>query len=272
MKNSDINLRKFDLSTMAENATIIMIARRGAGKTTTIKEICYTKRKMACGVLICPTERMNGEYKFFFPDLFIHYDVDVALIEKILSRQTIMIEKMKNKKKIGMTLDPSILLVMDDCMSEKGVWKKSTAVKAIFVEGRHYMITYVLAMQNIKDLGPEFRNNFDYAFLFLNKISAEIEKIRTAYVGLPKSTFEKTFRACTTNYGCMVVDYKSPSSSIDEQIFFYRTQKQDLNREFAFGSKRFRDYHKKYYDPEYQKNAMLAKIKDEKGPDIILRE
>ena len=60
-------------------------------------------------------------------------------------------------------------------MSSKHLWLKDPSVLSIFNEGRHYQLTFILAMQYSLGIQPELRSNFDYVFL-LEKILSIIEK------------------------------------------------------------------------------------------------
>jgi hypothetical protein len=56
-------------------------------------------------------------------------------------------------------LNPSLLLIMDDCASEIGKWGDDEIIKKIFFQGRHLWITSIYTMQNDKGLASEIRLN-----------------------------------------------------------------------------------------------------------------
>jgi len=272
---TSLKLSKFNLKNIDDDSIVVTIAKRKSGKTVLIKQIAHSKRKFACGVLMCPTERMNKDYKMFFPDLFIHYDVSVNLIARVIERQMLMVDKMDAKHQQGLTVDPRMLLIMDDCMSEKGKWRKDPIVNRIFVEGRHYKITYVLAMQNPMDVGPELRGNMDYVFLLRCKSKSEREKLRVHYASVVDAKiFREVFDKCTENYGCMVVDVNAGSTRLEDNIFYYRVSEKEMHRKFVFGDKKFVAYHEHYYDPDWNKRGQSNRLKDllkVDGPAVILR-
>jgi hypothetical protein len=56
--------------------------------------------------------------------------------------------------------NPNIMLILDDCASTfKKLYKKSTAIKEIFYEGRHYFITTLISAQDDKEIDSELRKN-----------------------------------------------------------------------------------------------------------------
>lgn len=56
--------------------------------------------------------------------------------------------------------NPNVLLILDDCASKfKKMYKKSSAIKEIFYEGRHYFITLIISSQDDKEIDSELRKN-----------------------------------------------------------------------------------------------------------------
>lgn len=56
--------------------------------------------------------------------------------------------------------NPNIMLILDDCASTfKKMYKKSSAIKEIFYEGRHYFFTTIISSQDDKEIDSELRKN-----------------------------------------------------------------------------------------------------------------
>lgn len=53
-------------------------------------------------------------------------------------------------------LNPNLLLILDDCASDKA-WQKSEVVCKLFYQGRNYYFTSVISFQGDKDLSPNIR-------------------------------------------------------------------------------------------------------------------
>lgn len=256
MNFNKFTIMEFKPITMVIDATIVMIAKRGSGKSFAVRDLVYNYRNLPGGVVIAPTDKMNPFYRYFFPDLFIHYEINPTLLKKILARQTLLIEESKAKKKMRKRLDPSTLLVMDDCLAAAKQWAKDPSIREILMNGRHYKITYILTMQTPLGIGPELRLNFDYIFLLKEDVTVNRKKLYENYAGIfPNlAIFCKVFDKCTNDHVCMVVDNRTPLSDITKKIFWYKASE----RKFTFGSKKFKNMHKKYYDPDYMKKQMLA--------------
>lgn len=257
MNYNTFQIVEFELSKMVIDPSIVMIAKRGSGKSFITRDIIYHYRHIPGGVVIAPTDRMNSFYKFFFPDLYIHYDIKETILKKILMRQSLMIEKSKTKKKQGKKVDPSSILIMDDCLAKKKSWAKDESIMEILMNGRHYRLTYILTMQTPLGITPDLRLNFDYVFLLKEDSTINKKKLWDNYASMfPSiSSFEKVFGKCTEDYKSMVIDNRKPTDSIQEKVFWFKAR----DRKFSFGSKTFKDLHKKYYDPKFliRKNAAL---------------
>jgi hypothetical protein len=249
---------------MVSDPSIVMIAKRGSGKSFITRDIIYHYRHIPGGVVIAPTDRMNAFYKYFFPDLYVHYDIKETTLKKILVRQSIMMDKEKDKKKNGKKVDPSGILIMDDCLARKKSWAKDESIMEILMNGRHYKLTYILTMQTPLGITPDLRLNFDYVFLLKEDSTINKKKLWDNYASMFPSlpVFEKVFGKCTEDYRSMVIDNRKPSDNIQDKVFWFKAQE----RKFRFGSRIFKDLHKKYYDPLHKRKNNIARL----GADVLM--
>jgi hypothetical protein len=251
MDYNKFQILEFNLENMVANPAIVMIAKRGSGKSWITREILYHYRKIPGGTIISPTDRMDPFYKFFFPDLFIHHDISIVILQKLLARQTIMLEKKKQKKKKGLKVDPSCILVMDDCLSKKKSWANDDTINQILMDGRHYSLTYILTMQTPLGLLPDLRLNFDYVFLLKEDSALNIKKLYINYASVFDNVndFKKVFSECTKDFCAMVIDNRKPADNICDKVFWFKAKM----RKFSFGCNQFKEIHKKYYNPNFMR-------------------
>ncbi|RYX99932.1 MAG: hypothetical protein EOO35_00900, partial [Cyanobacteriota bacterium] len=243
MNSGRLRITEFKLENMVGYPAIVMIAKRNSGKSFVARDIMYSLRKKPAGVVIAPTDRLNSFYKFFFPDIYVHYDITPNIFAKILARQAIMIAKEEKKKKQGLKVDPSAVLVMDDCLSKKKAWSKDQNITEILLNGRHYKLTYILTMQTPLGLTPDLRLNFDFIFLLKEDSAINKKKLYENFASMfqTQSFFEQVFKSCTEDYTCMVIDNRKPSDNILEKVFWFKAKE----RKFTFGSQKFKDLHVK---------------------------
>ena len=111
-------------------------------------------------------------------------------------------------------------------------------------------------MQYAVGIPPEMRSNFDYIFLLAEDFISNQKRLYEHYAGMFPSfdIFKQVFAEVTQNYGVMVINNRIHSSNITDKVFGTKLKKVP---EFKMGSRIFNKYHKKYYDPEWNKRPML---------------
>jgi hypothetical protein len=247
---ANIKIKKFDPSKMDPCRTCVFIAKKNCGKSTLIKDILYHQRKIPVGVVMSGTEESNEHYKQFVPDSFIYGQYEPEVIKKILANQQKVLKKMTIPEKENFK-DPknSLFLVMDDCMFDNK-WTRDKDMRCIFMNGRHYRIFFMLAMQYCMDLSPPLRANIDYLFILKENIIQNREKIYKNFFGIfpDFDTFNQVLSMCTENYECLVLDNSSTSSKIEDVVFWYKAK---VGREFKIGSPALWQHHKLYYNPNH---------------------
>ena len=255
-----LQLNRFDLRSLIYdsnkdymNPRIAIIAKSGSGKSWVIREIMHYMQDVPCGVVIAPTDKMTGFYNDFLPPSYIHHEYKEDIIPKLLQRQKRILEKNKQRKKKGKKLiDPRCFLIMDDCMSSKHLWLKDPCMLSIFNEGRHYQLTFILAMQYSLGIQPELRSNFDYIFLLGEDFVNNRKKLYEHYAGMfpTRSLFDQVFMQVTDDYGTMVINNRLRTNKIRKKVFWYKAKKRE---NFTVGCRSFVSFHDNYFDTNHDK-------------------
>ena len=163
VKDGRLPIQTFSLKNFVEHPAIVMIAKRGSGKSWVVRAILNHFKNIPVGLIIAPTDRMSCFYGKFFPDTYIFYKYDSEIIERVLARQTAIIDKQKKKKNI----DTRCFVIMDDCLGQKGSWVRDEPIQELLFNGRHYHVMYILTMQFPLGITPELRSQFDYIFFLV---------------------------------------------------------------------------------------------------------
>jgi hypothetical protein len=117
---------------------------------------------------------------------------------------------------------------------------KNDAIRNLFMNGRHYNLFFINAMQYVMDMEPSLRANVDYVFALRDTARNTREKLWKNFFGIfpTYDQFSEAFDACTQNYECMVIDNRATKSSkIEDCVYWYKA---DTNvPEFVLGNRNF---------------------------------
>ena len=228
MPTRDINVKdggnlpinEFKLEFMVTNPSIVMIAKKGSGKSWICRALLNHFRNIPCGLIIASTDRMNCFYGNFFPDCYIFYEYKSEILERLLYRQQTMIEKQIDKRKRGKKIDPRAFIVMDDCLARKGTWMRDPQMYELLFNGRHYQLMYILTMQFPLGITPELRCNFDYIFLLAEDFTSNMKRIYDHYAGMFPTfeAFRQVYSQLTEGFSCMVIRNTKRKTKYDEEM------------------------------------------------------
>ena len=267
----NLNLRKFDMSSIDDDKVIVLIGKRDTGKSFLCKDLLYYHQDIPVGTVISATESANQFYGNMVPPLFIHDEYNEEIVQRVLHRQKKAVEKHNQEIEQFQTskVDPRGFLILDDCLYDSS-WTKSKHIRSIFMNGRHYKMMFLVTMQYALGIPPNLRTNIDYVFILRENIVSNRKRIYESYAGM-FPTFEifcQVMDQCTENYECLVIDNNAKSNKLQDQIYWYKAAP---HGEFRLGSKEFWEISKNLgsddedeaYDPEAgrRKNAQRISVR-----------
>jgi len=245
---TSLNLKKFDISSIRKDATIVVIGKRASGKSFFVRDLLYHKRDMPLGTVISASESSNRFYGDMMPSLFIHDEYSSEVLANLLKRQKLVTKKMKQQ--IAMygksNIDPYAFLILDDLMYDSQRWIKDISIRDIFMNGRHFNLMFLITMQFALGIPPAFRTNVDIIVIFREPIMSNRRRLYDHYAGM-FPTFEifcQVMNQCTENYECLVINNRVASNNISDQVFWYRS---DSHPPFKIGAPEFWQYHSNNY-------------------------
>ena len=263
-KSDKLPIKWFSFKNFVSDPAIVMIAKRGSGKSYVVRAILDHFKDIPAGLIISPTDRMSQFYGKFFADTYVFYNYKSEIIEQVLARQTFIIDKAKARRAKGKKLDDRAFIVMDDCLGKKGAWIRDEPIMELLYNGRHYRIMYILTMQYPLGITPELRSNFDYVFLLAEDFQSNLKRIYDHYAGVFPTfdSFRQVFGQLTTDYGAMVLVNRGVRESLFEKVFYYKAP--DLSHkteeDSAIGCKQFRDFHQNNYDHNWRKKRQRFNV------------
>ena len=220
-----LKLSKFAMTMIPDDAVIVFIGRRGTGKSWLIKDLMWHKQNFPIGTVISGTEGANAFYSTIVPSLFIHEEFNSNIISNVLKRQDAITKQIRKEKEArgASGLDRRAFIVMDDCMYDNK-WVSDKWIRSLFMNGRHYGLLYVLALQYVMGIPPVLRGQVDYVFILRENQVVARKKIYDQFAGI-FPTFElfcQIMDQCTENYECLVIHNGAKTNRIEDCVFWYK--------------------------------------------------
>lgn len=236
-----LKLRRYNLPGLKDDSVVVYIAPRNSGKTTLLIDTLRYHTSIPVGVVISPTESANHNFQRVCPKMLIYDEYEPGIIQRFVERQRkIMAQYHQEIKQYGKTdLDPRAFLILDDCLYDN-TWQNDKNIRFIFLNGRHLKIFLLITMQYPLGIPPILRANVDCVFLARNAMVKEREKLYHHYAGMFPTfdAFCQVMNSCTENYECLVIDKKTQSNRLEDQVFWYKA---NMNVDFRLCSKQLWD-------------------------------
>jgi hypothetical protein len=257
----EFKFKHFDMSKMKTDAIVLLLGKRGSGKSVLMKEIFHKRQQtLSYGLVISGTENVNKFYSDFIPPLYIHNEYIPDNVARAFHAQNKIIFKQGKTKKNNM------FVCLDDCLGDDAIWKKDKVFKKLIFEGRHSNIFLALLLQYCKAIPPGFRTNIDYIFLFFYPDHDAQKNIYDNFGGMFGSfnEFKTAYEALCKDHHCMVIDRTvSSPKSVTDSVFIYKA---NIVGDFKIGDARFWTNHYRKYDENW-----LFKDTDSPTPKKILK-
>ena len=256
----NLRLSKFNMNMIPDDGVVLFIGRRGTGKSWLIKDLMWYKQKFPIGTVISGTEGANAFYSAMVPSLFIHDEVNTNTISNVLKRQEAITKQIRKESDArgASALDRRAFVIMDDCLYDNK-WTGDKHIRSLFMNGRHYGILYILAIQYVMGIPPVLRGQVDYVFILReNQVSAR-RRIYEQFAGI-FPTFElfcQIMDQCTEDYECLVIHNGAKTNKIEDCVYWYKAQP---HPDFKIGSK---DHWARSI--EYERQKELAEAAGETG-------
>ena len=241
----NLELKKFDISQIDDDKVVVLIGKRDTGKSFLCRDILWHHKDIPVGQVISGTEGANQFYQKIVPKLFIHDEFTPEIVQNMLKRQKLLIEKINGGDS---STDPRAFLILDDCLYDN-TWAKDKNMRSVFMNGRHYKLLFLLTMQYALGIPPNLRTNIDYVFILRENYVSNRKRLYEHYAGM-FPTFEmfcQVMDQCTENYECLVINNNAKSNKLSDQVFWYKAEKKP---EFKIGADSYWMYSQQNYTNE----------------------
>ncbi len=235
----DVELKRFDMRRIPQDAVCVFIGRRRTGKSTLVRDLLFHHQDMPLGTVISGTEESNSFYGKMIPPLFIHGEYNSLILANFVKRQKMVMAKIVKDQENGQVsrLDPRSFMILDDCMYDDS-WTHDKNIRYLFMNGRWLKVFFLITMQYPLGIQPALRTNVDFVFVLREPYMSNRKRIFDNYCSVfPSFEFYcQIMDQCTQNYECLVIDNTSQSSRLDECVYWYKAE---LHPPFRIGAPEF---------------------------------
>ena len=274
----NLNLRKFDITSISPDKVCVFIGKRETGKSFLVKDLLWHMRDVPIGTVISGTEAANTFYGDIVPSLFIHDQYTPEIVSNTLKRQKMVIQKIKaeNNNYGQSAIDPRAFLILDDCLYDNS-WIRDTNIRSLFMNGRHWKMLFIITMQYALGVPPNLRTNIDFVFILRENFVSNRKRLYEHYAGMFPSydIFAQVMDACTENYECLVIHNNAKSNKLEDQVFWYKAS---AHPDFRIGASDFWMAHNNNYNPggtgpsPQNENEEIVNSSRKRGPLINVKK
>ena len=218
--DSQYHITEFDIQTLPANGLVLVLGKRGTGKSTTCRYFLQQSVHAGVGahVVICGSESVAQSWQKVVHPLFV-VDITAATsyLARLIKKQNDNIRKFK-----GREYPPSlhVSVVLDDCVGTSS-FAKCPELQYIANNGRHLnMCVYVLC-QYLNQVSPEIRTNFDIIVALATANRMNITKLYNEFCSMCSARdFKYVLTAVTENRGVLVIDNRNNGMSLVDVCFY----------------------------------------------------
>lgn len=250
-----VNLRKFNIKSIPEDAVIIFIGRRRTGKSTLMRDLLYNHQTIPLGAVVSGTEESNGFFRKIIPPIFVHGEYNPIILANFVKRQRMIMAKIQKEQDSGNStnIDPRAFMILDDCMYDDS-WTSDKNIRYLFMNGRHCKVFFMVSMQYPLGIPPILRTNVDYVFILREPSPSNRRRIYDNF-GSAFPSFEffcQIMDQCTQNFECLVINNNTQSSKMDDTIFWYKAEIHPTD--FRIGAPEFWKHSQEYFKEKEEDN------------------
>lgn len=240
-----LDLDKFDPTKIEDGSIIVMIGKKGTGKSTLVKDIFWHKRYIPDGIAMLGTLDANDDFSGMIPDLFMFNGYHKDKLKDFIARQR---KLNKERKERGLPKKYAFVLI-DDCGYDAD-FTKDPLLRLIFMNGRHFGIFFIFTLQYCMEMKPAIRSQIDYVFILRENILSNQHRLHKEFCGIIEdfSLFRKILEKTTDQRKCLVVKNNCVSNKIQDVLFWYKAE---LRPKFRVGSNEYWHYHLMHYNPKH---------------------
>lgn len=221
-----IRFTKFPIETIKDYRVILVVGKRGSGKTTLIKTILWhLKGRVDHVIAFLGSQETVAEFTDFIPECQVYGAFDAEKLRSLIELQEIWWKRSKPKDGSHNTSyrPKCVLVLMDDMFGKDKNWLKEPAMVDLHMNGRHYGIPFLNAAQYMMDIPIGIRMQIDYVFAFYDPKPTMMKRMYDNFGGqFAQRDFEVIYKELGSNHRCMVLDNTCKTTNPTEMVYYFQ--------------------------------------------------
>ena len=199
-------LREFDLSQIANDATVVAVGKRRTGKSWVFREIMHAKKDaFTAGIVFSQTDELNKFWRAYIPAKFIYKRFSPTILNLVFERQKKILNSNRLTEAEKEKYAPFFIL-LDDVISDERI-RYDPSIMELFVAGRHYKLFVLITTQYAKSITPVLRGNTDYCFIMRTIQKRQLESLWEDFAGfITRDAWQQIVEDNTYDNEVLVID------------------------------------------------------------------
>lgn len=222
-----MEFKPFDLEKVPNICHILIIGKKGVGKTLLVKDLLLRMNHQNL-VVFNPSESRKREYELTAIPENIHEEYSEDILATFVKQQMKRTKQYHRQQRNMETANidvPNGCVVFDNCFKVKN-YMNHESIRMLFLNGICIMTRFIMATELPPPMPPILRNNLDYIFVFGGLTERYLRRLHEQCGDDIFPTFElfnKIYEQLTMNpFSCMVINNLTRSDKIEDQIMWYK--------------------------------------------------
>jgi hypothetical protein len=215
-----VDIKPFAYDNFPPNGFVLILGKRGTGKSTWTKYICSKLDDCQQGIVIVMggSGRVREAWSECVPPLYV-VPPSIDYLERLRKEREKVIKKYASMgKKVPVHMH--VTIIIDDVSADKN-FMKSAILAWLASNGRHLELTVILLAQYVFQVPAEIRTQFDLVYVLSTSNRRAIQTLHSEYVGHTDiRVFRPVLSAMTENKGALIIDNRSSTASISDTCFY----------------------------------------------------
>ena len=254
------HFQRFKRGMIAPGSVVVILGKKGAGKTTVLADICHSMRACPEVTLFQKTYRTNPIFHDVVPGVFCYRRWKRGVVAEIIRRA----EK-NNAKRLKQGRPPKYHTLIIDDLACDPEFLKDPQLEELFMNARWLKLNILVTLQDALKIHPALRNNTDWVFACKENNPNARKRLKEHYFGLLGKDFDKIFDRVTHNRGVLVLNNTGLSTRIEDQYFFWCATNRNFHKmpgndnpyphKWRMGSKKYWAFHYQWYDKHHDRSS-----------------